>query len=325
MADFDGDWLAQVPEPGAELAGDAEYRAGLRRLREREQDALVPAWYWTRRLSQAANGIAAQLADLRFGPRLAAGFLPELDGAFGVVAYSETPERRRGGALGTSGIDRDAEPERPRAIQLDELRLPVVVRPSITEQHWCSAPEVLQPARARATCWVSSSSRGYQGWLLPRHALRPLRAPVGFDDGGRGRLLDHFGECIDAVVVSSDKPPPAGPPTRACWPMVAGQPLLISDRPNHHRQATILDVDLNLGVLASTLFPIRFSTDWVGRAGQSGSLIADPVSGEPAGLYLGRLRPSLPGYLPPGAAGITTGYAQTCFQLEAVAGMEFLL
>ncbi len=53
----------------------------------------------------------------------------------------------------------------------------------------------------------------------------------------------------------------------------------------------------------------------------------DPVSSEPAGSYLGVTRPSIAGYRPPGmgASPASAGYAQSCFQLETIAGMEFYL
>ena len=90
---------------------------------------------------------------------------------------------------------------------------------------------------------------------------------------------------------------------------------------------TALDVDLNLGVLKSAIFPIRFSSDWVGVPGQSGSLVIESQTGEPTGSYLGVLHPAgtpythTAGTAPPP----TVGYVQTCYQLEAAADLEFFL
>jgi hypothetical protein len=41
------------------------------------------------------------------------------------------------------------------------------------------------------------------------------------------------------------------------------------------------------------------------------------------GLYLGVLRPTLQGYVPPGLAALRVGYAQVCHQLADATGMEF--
>jgi hypothetical protein len=210
--------------------------------------------------------------------------------------------------------------------RFDDVEFPVIVRDSFIERHWCTAPEVTAPTAARATCWVRSPARGYEGWLMPRHAVVPLNALVAFSDGSSGRLLDHFGECIDSVVVSTTMPQ-RGLYTRACWPVVAGDPLLVTDAPGSHQPVTVIDADLNLGVLRSAIFPIRFSTDWLGVPGNSGSLIVEPSQGEPAGSYLGVLHPSISQYAPPGMTGppTSTGYAQSCHQLEAAAGLEFML
>jgi hypothetical protein len=215
----------------------------------------------------------------------------------------------------------------PFYVQVDGLPFPVVVRDTVVERHWCTAPEVVSPSQARATCWVRSPSRNYEGWLVPRHAVDPLNTVVDFDDGGSGTVVDHFGECIDSVVVSSDRQPQGLSRANACWPLPSGTLLEITDSPGNHQPLTVIDTDMNLGVLSDIVFPIRFSTDWTGHAGQSGALIIEPSLGEPAGSYLGVLHPSFVGYIPPGmsAAPSSTGYAQSCHQLEKAAGMEYMV
>jgi hypothetical protein len=49
----------------------------------------------------------------------------------------------------------------------------------------------------------------------------------------------------------------------------------------------ILDVATNLGVRRSSRFPLRFSFNVAGVAGDSGSLVVGTPCGEPMGLYLG--------------------------------------
>jgi hypothetical protein len=321
MSQFNREWLSEVPEPprGRQF-DDPAFQLGLGRLEQRDQTELANVWYWTTRLGGSLQVIDEQLEGVRYPSRIAAGFIEELDGAFGIIVYTDTPQ---------SSTDEPLRPSEPRSatITVDNRLFPMVVRETIVERHWCTAPEVMSPTLARATCWVQSPTRGYAGWLMPRHAAVPLNAVVNFSDGGHGWVVDHFGECIDSVVVSSNVPPPLRLPSQACWPVVAGQFLEITDSPGNHQPVTVIDADLNLGVLRSMIFPIRFSTDWTGHAGQSGALIVEPTRGEPAGAYLGVLRPTVGGYAPPGftAPPPSTGYAQACHQLEAAAGMEFYL
>lgn len=319
MGTFEPAWLESVPPP-RDAVDDRAYQAGLDRLAERGQLDLAGVWYWTRRLEDAGEVIQEQLTGVRFVSRLAAGFLEELGGTFGVVAYAEEPAE-------AAAIDPGALDPGDRSLVIDDHSFPLLVRTSVREQHWCTAPHVIGPSSARATCWVRSPARGYAGWLVPRHAVVPLTAATDFSDGGSGRVVDHFGECIDAIVVTTTVPPRSVRKARACWPVVAGQSLEVTDSPGSHVSATVVDADLNLGVLRVPVFPIRFSTDWTGHAGQSGALVVEPISGQPAGAYLGVLRPSLAGYVPPRrtAPPPSTGYAQSCYQLEAAAGMEFYL
>lgn len=323
MAEFNSQWLRRVPEPPRQPLDDPTYQAGLARLEQMGQGELAAVWYWTNRFGSSLSGLDEYLRGIRFVTRIAAGFIEELDGAFGAIIYTEPPPFDQ--------IDEGfEEPEQrsrePISVTVDDQEFPVVIRDSVVERHWCTAPEVTAPSIARATCWVRSSARGYEGWLMPQHAVNPLTALVTFSDGSSGRLLDHFGECIDSVVVSSTMPR-NGLYTRACWPVVAGQSLLVTNRPGSHQTVKVIDADLNLGILRSAMFPIRFSTDWIGKPGNSGSLIVEPSQGEPAGSYLGVLHPSVVGYVPPGlnAASSSNGYAQSCHQLEAAAGLEFML
>ena len=167
-------------------------------------------------------------------------------------------------------------------MRADDREFPVIIRDSVVERHWCTAPEVTAPSIARATCWVRSAARGYEGWLMPRHAGDPLSAVVSFSDGGSGKLLDHFGECIDSVVISSN----AGAARRDAHKSLLAAPAragvaVHGQPPGSHKAVTVIDADLNLGVLHSAIFPIRFSTDWVRRVpGDSGALIVKPSRGE---------------------------------------------
>jgi hypothetical protein len=329
MAQFESAWLGNVPEP-REVLDDGTYRDGLGRFEQRRQSELADVWYWMNRFSESLPRLDEYLQGIRSVTRIAAGFIEELEGAFGVIIYTDSPRSDQTREESDQPPERsqyaDQPPRYPTSITVDGLEFPVIVRQSVAEQHWCTAPEVTAPMVARATCWVRSSIRGYEGWLMPRHAVNPLNSVVTYSDGTSGRLLDHFGECIDSVVVSGTNLY-GGSPTPSCWPVVAGQKLEVTHQPGGHRPLTVIDSDLNLGVLRSVVFPVRFSTDWLGVAGNSGSLIVEPSRGEPAGSYLGVLRPSIPGYVPPGMTGLppSTGYAQSCHQLERAAGLGFVL
>jgi len=329
MAEFNPEWLSQVPEPpydDQEFSSQSEntiFREGLRRLEDSGQSDLRNVWYWTTRLNSAQPQASEFLTSVRFISRVAVGFLEEFDGAFGIIAYAESPQD----PAADKPFDEDVGARRSTSVLVDGREFPLLVRQTFVELHWYGAPTVVDPSDARATAWVRSPTRNYEGWLIPRHAVRSVRSRVRFSDGGAGTVIDHFGQCIDAVVVSSDSPPSGLTPAPACWPLVAGRALEVIDSVNGHVPLSILDVDLNLGILSDVVFPIRFSTDWSGAAGQSGALMVDPVRGEPAGAYLGVTRPSVAGYLPPGTSTrpLTAGYAQSCFQLEKIAGMEFYL
>lgn len=322
MAEFNPAWLERVPAPPPDRrVDDPGYRDGTGRLRERGQPELEATWYWTTRLEAALPRIADDLRAVRYTARVAAGFIPEMDGAFGVIVHTEPPQE----LPADEPFDRPLPGEPIATIGVDGQDFPVVVREAVVERHWCTAPEVTSPTQARATCWVRSPTRGYEGWLLPRHAVDPLNAPVSFGDGSTGQVVDHFGECIDSVVVSSNNSQRGLTLTRACWPVTAGQGLLITDAPGSHLPVTVMDTDMSLGVVSNVVFPIRVSTDWTGVPGQSGALLVEPNLGEPAGSYLGVLRPTLRGYLLPGMTAVpaSTGYAQACHQLETATGMEF--
>lgn len=325
MSDFDPDWIEEVPQRPEEIftidAGQPDtFFTGLSRLSERGNEQLGDIWYWTERLSQQLPEVESLLGATRHVTRIAAGFIEERGGSFGVIAYTEPPQLLPDAEpRGQFDDDVPSDDEVDRSLLVDGVTFPIVIRAVRRDVHWCTSPEVTGPTVARATCWVVSQQRGYQGWLVPRHAVDPLNALVDFSDGGSGHVVDHFGECIDAVVVDTDVPAAhAHAPSQAVWPIVAGQALLVTDAHLSHVPLNVVDVDLNLGLLRSAIFPVRFSTDWSGAPGQSGSLIVDPNTSEPAGAYLGAITPTLGG-------GGTSGYAQTCYQLESATGMEFYL
>ena len=228
MAEFNREWLGRVPEAPGQPLDDGVYQA-----RVSEAVRAGPGRAGQRVvLDEPARcvdlDLDEQLGGIRFMTRIAAGFIEELDGAFGIIVYTESPQ--------SGGTDEEyGEPAQrlraPISMRADDREFPVIIRDSVVERHWCTAPEVTAPSIARATCWVRSAARGYEGWLMPRHAVDPLSAVVSFSDGGSGKLLDHFGERIDSVVISSNAGPPGGMHTKACWPLLPAQACLSRTAP----------------------------------------------------------------------------------------------
>jgi hypothetical protein len=318
MAVFDQSWLNRVPPPPPRAYDDPTFRTGFERLQGRELRDLAGVWYWTSRIETSWQEVEERVSTVAAVSRVSIGFIPALDGAFGVLVHTEPTTDFDTAALSRSRGDDYGD----WYVNVEGQSFPVSVESWTREQHWCTAPEVTAPTAARAACWVQSTIRGYQGWLVPRHAVTPFTNAVAFSDGGTGRVIDHFGECVDAAVVMTTQPPTGRQRTQACWPVVAGQPLLVTDAPKHHQQAYVMDVDMNLGVLRSAIFPVRFSTDWAGQPGHSGSLALDPSTGEPAGMYLGLLRPTQGSPTATSQSG-PVGYAQSCWQLSMAAGLEY--
>ncbi len=310
MAEFESSWLAQVP-PGSSAIDDREFHDGIERLISRGQRDLRDVWYWTRRLSLAVDQVDEALVGLRSISRVAVGFIEELDGAFGLIVYCDTPQS-----------DSDDSPRVPRArtdaVVVDGVSFPSIVREAPVEEHWCTAPGITSPTYARAACWVRLSHQGVEGWLVPRHAIQPPGSVVTFTSGDAGYCVHSFGACVDAAVIASAPPAHVHHPAIALWPLVPGQQLLVSDHPHSYVPASVLDVDLNLGVLRHLIFPVRFTIDWTGVPGQSGALIVDQNTNETAGMYLGVLNPL-------NGASSPFGYAQSCYQLADATGMEFYL
>ena len=95
-------------------------RPGVARLYERDQGELANVWYWMNRLGASISNLDEQLGGIRFMTRIAAGFIEELDGAFGIIVYTESPQ--------SGGTDEEyGEPaQRLRAPISDEGRRPGV-------------------------------------------------------------------------------------------------------------------------------------------------------------------------------------------------------
>jgi hypothetical protein len=222
---------------------------------------------WALLVSDREEDVWAHARDVPGFRWSAVGLLhPELDRAlgtdaprFGVILYAEDDQAEdRGGR----------EP-----LAFEEIELPVVVRHGSYEEHR-SGPTI---GHGRLACWATSRTGRRQGWLTARHvADHPAMS-------GAGSVVDRAPECLDAALVDVGLVG-GGAVQSLAMPAPGGKTEIDLSFP---RTATILDVATNLGVRRSSRFPLRFSLNVAGVAGDSGSLIIGTPCGEPLGLYLG--------------------------------------
>ncbi len=284
---FNADWIELVPSRrDPEDFQDPLARAAYQRAQQELEVAGVPvqldALYWVFRLAQETDQLNRISRGVPWLDRLAVGFIdPETDAlepAFGLVGYANVPR----------GIEIDREvfsPDRLGNLGVDAGPwFPLAIRVGARVDETA----ITAPSSALATCWVRNHRTGGEGWLVPYHAV-DLAGPVSFDDGSTGRVTDNFGDCIDAVIVNSSSGPPSGlTPTRSVRGLSASTPVEVLDQRGVGHSATIVDVDINLGIVTHNLFPIRFSYDWSTSApGDSGALITAEPCGEPVGMHQG--------------------------------------
>ena len=314
---FREEWLEFVPSPDLENldALPPELQDAYGRARAELGEFGVPVQldtlYWQFRIAQDAEVLLPIASSVPWLDRLTVGFLdPEIDGrsGFGVIAYSNLPDDRPATEVLERGrTDRDE-------VSVAGRRFPVAVR---------AGPRVPQvalvaPANALAATWGFSHRSGREGWLVPWHAV-DVNQIVTFDDGSTGTVTDTWGDCIDAVLVSSTFGPPQGlSRTSAVRGLSSALTVEVSDQNAAAHTCAVLDVDLNLGVTAGYRFPIRFSYNWTtSQAGDSGALITAQPCGEPVGMHQGIARIA-------GLTGTTrsVAYGLCLYQLEDFGGLE---
>jgi hypothetical protein len=182
--------------------------------------------------------------------------LTEDEPPFGVILYADDDQ-------GESG-------EARAALDFGEIQLPVVVR-------YGSYEEQQSLGHGRHASWATSRHGRRSGWLTARHvADHPLMPKVG-------TVVDRAPECLDAALVDVGMRG-GGSVQHLATPAVGATVEIDLATP---QRATIIDVATNLSVGRSSRFPLRFSLNVAGVAGESGSLIASSSSADPMGLYLG--------------------------------------
>jgi hypothetical protein len=281
-------WLEGLPEEPA-----------LRRLQEEPEVEIWPdisrmeavGFGWLLLVEDRAEEVLERAVGVPGFRWAAAGLLdPEVDRGlesgrqrFGIVFYVEDPL---------------SQPAMHGLLRFDDARLPIALRPVSYEEH-APAPEI---PNGTVACWATSAAGTREGWLTARH--------VAFSGGYE--MVDCGRECIDAALIGlgSDG---TGRPVRAVPPSPGAT---VEVRGPHPTATTVLDVALDLGIGASSYFPLRFTTAAVGVPGDSGSLIvADPCR-EPVGIYLGAARLD---------SGQEAGIGLAITQLEKLMKMEVYL
>lgn len=286
------DWYELLPEAEA------------RRRLEREEIALWPditpgetvGLGWALLVSDREQEVWARARDVPGFRWSAVGLLdPEVDRdlegdepPFGVILYAE---------------DEQGEQRRRReSFAFEEIELPVVVRPGSYEDHRSAPPPI---GHGRLACWATSRRGARRGWLTARHvADHPAMSTVG-------SVVDRAPECLDAALVDVGAVGGGGGVQALATPAVGGAVDLDLSNP---LTATILDVATNLGVRRSSRFPLRFSVNTAGIAGDSGSLIRGMPCGEPLGLYLGSFTPA--------GGGTRSGIGLALTQIEYFMDLE---
>ena len=139
---------------------------------------------------------------------------------------------------------------------------------------------------------IRRSTAPKEGWLLPFHAIsRGIGLAVSYTDGSSGTVIDSLGSCMDAVVASSSNPPssPGVQQRSADLALAAGLTVRVTDQNgNVVRALTLMDVDVNIGLLNYQKAPIRLTYDWSTSApGDSGALVSNDATGAPVAMHQG--------------------------------------
>jgi hypothetical protein len=283
---FDPAWLDEVPEftPGPGLPGDVArlLERGYGVLQERGELELFPGYGWTVLAAQETEELSRLESSLPFVDRVAVGFLePDIDGrsGFGVLAYVEPPEGPLDDDLHTLNSE-------DRVFVVAGQELPVAVRIVTTVLE----TGITVPSQAQAAVWtaVGRGTRPREGWLLPYHAVGSKNAGVTYSDGHQGRVVDSFGYCWDAVIASSDLPSPPSTAVAALDVLAPKMSLVVVAHDGTTVASTLMDVDVNIGLLSYTKAPLRMTYDWASSVpGDSGALVSDQQTSAPVAMHQG--------------------------------------
>ncbi len=297
---FDSSWLGHIPEPNLDLIENPGLReivaGGRTHLQGIGLSELFPGFAWSVLVGQEDAQLAQINAQYPCVARIAFGFAdPDTDyyveePSLAVIVHICPP-------IDPFGSD-NLEPilgflaRRQIFIGRDQsaTSFPVIPRVSVQD------PQVglSLPGSAMLTAWMrirrSTSGTQKEGWLLPLHAVRAGGGGlyVQYTDRSTGMVIDSLGTCMDAVVASSSNPPQHGQPCNAEHVLPPGLPVAVTDQNGTTFNQTLVDIDINLGLLSYQKAPIRLTYDWSSSTpGDSGALISHGVTGAPVAMHQG--------------------------------------
>lgn len=241
-------------------------------LAEQGEAELYPGYAWSILAGQENEQLVGLERRYPFLDRVTFGFFePEVEGrtGFGVVVYVDPPID-----LLEHGELHDFYTDDPGAFTVEGQSFPVAIR---------IAPQELEvsltgPSQARTAVWatVHKSTNPLRGWLLPYHAVGSKNAAVTYSDGCNGRVVESFGRCWDAVLASSSHPTPPSTSILARDIIPPGLALQVTNQHGRQWLPTLVQVDVNIGLIGYGKAPIRMTYDWNTSAkGDSGALVSD--------------------------------------------------
>lgn len=287
--EFNPNLYASVPPepPLYRLEDEPELFQEFDRARSELEGLGVPvqldALAWTFLIAQETEQLDAIYRSVPWLDHIAVGYHdPELDGVpagFGIVAYATTFEPLPPHELISDDRARSLD------VRVEGQQFPLVVRAGPRTRQ----AQVVGPTQALTTIWVRSGRVGGSGWLMPHHATSG-GSTVWYDDGTTGTVIESFGDCIDAVIADTANPPAGLTQTQCVRGISQGMPVELVDQGGVPRNHTIVDIDVNLGVLRSKRFAVRFTYDWsTSVPGDSGALLWANPCGEPCGMHQGSI------------------------------------
>jgi hypothetical protein len=326
---FDSAWLSEVPPPpdGSDVSGAvaALLRRGFDQLETQGEPELYPGYAWTILAGQETEQLVAIEGRYPFLDRITFGFFePEVEDrtGLGVVVYVDPPSE-----LLERGELHDAYPP-AEDLTMAGRRFPVAIRIAPQELE----TSLTKPSKAQTAVWttVHKNTNPTSGWLIPYHAVKSTNAVVSYSDGCNGRVIESFGRCWDAVLASSTLSAPPNRPVVARDVLPPGLALQVTDQYGQHSTPTLVQVDVNIGLIGYGKSPIRMTYDWTSSAkGDSGALVSDNgVTAAPVAMHQGSsvMRDRKGNALKaPDGSDLRRAFGLCLFQIQSTKDGEFLI
>ncbi len=244
--------------------------------------ALLDGYTWTRLVGSVDSELARIEQSYPFVDTVSFGFVePDIDRAgpeLGVIV-DVAPSRRLLSGDGVRELYPAIEPFRvePSGDASEwSHSFPIVVR--VIDRRLHALPTIAGRAPARLAAWttLNLASGATNGWLLPRHATGGAGSVVTYSDTSTGTVIDDLGECVDAVIADTTKPPVGLNAVSVVRTPAIGMALSLVDSHGYKVGATLMSVDVNIGLIRYNKAPIRLTYNWAGsKVGDSGAGVFD--------------------------------------------------